>query len=583
MFEDWIETLLGGTYEVGVPTLTVTGGEIGMLTGSGQIRWNADAGIRIQAVTDGSGAITNLLFGGSGTPGRLIPHSTYLTFSGRTQEDWELITDQMPRDGHSTHTNLPNVVWDLGTSGITLRHESSLPMGRSLRILMGPLPPQWVRMTETKVRNEVFGHSSSRRDWLTTTCSIGCVSARQRSDDWFEVRVLPKEGEPLREAFAVCTAVTRAFGFVLGRRCVIRGHEEINETQEARRLDTRSPKTTRNTLLQPLGWQLEFMQNVERLLGLAIDFFLTELGEHVVPYLYLCWDTADNSHLTQLAMSSICAEGLLRVAAETTGPTQPQVDPADLAAFQAWMRTSPSGFSQQFLNRLNGLTGMFRNLSANEIFRDWISRGILGVTKEDFNAWSDTRNPSAHGRLTTAGSQDELQTRILRHARIQNLLNKILLQLMGYTGVYIDYAQPGYPPAEFPVFTPLADVAADEAPPLSQPVSSAPSQPEELEFPAPPVQLQAGELPDLLAGWELRYQIYGPYHQAFPNWAQLVEAALRAQFPGATVTVEAVAGLSASAAVIAPEGTPELQVVRVREIARLVENVVAQRVVQGTE
>ena len=123
----------------------------------------------------------------------------------------------------------------------------------------------------------------------------------------------------MREAFTVCTAVARAFGFVLGRRCVIRGHEEINESRETRRLDTRYPKTTTNSLLQPLGCQLEFMQNVERLLGLAIDFFLTELGERVAPYLYLCWDTADNSHLTQLAISSICVEGLLRVAAEAMG------------------------------------------------------------------------------------------------------------------------------------------------------------------------------------------------------------------------------------------------------------------------
>ena len=455
-------------------------------------------------------------------------------------------------------------------------------MGRSLRILMGPIPPQWVRMTETEVRNEIFGHRSSCLDWMTTTCRIGHVSARKRSDDWFEVRVLPPEGEPMREASTVCLAVARAFGFVLGRRCVVRGHEEINETRETRRLDTRYPQTTRNTLLQPLGRQLEFMQNVERLLGLAIDFFLTELGERVVPYLHLCWDTADNSHPTQLAMSSICVEGLIRVAAETMGPTQPQVDPADLAAFQEWRRTAPPGFSQQFLNRLNGSVGMFRNLSANEIFRDWMSRGVLGVTREDFQAWSDTRHPSAHGRLAAAGSQDELQTRVFRHARVRNLLNKILLQLMGYTGVYIDYAQPGYPPAEFPVFSRQAEATAEGASPVAQRADSAPAHPEELEWVAPSVQLQAGDLPDRLDGWELRYQILGTYDQAFPRWAQLVAAALRAQFPGATVTVEAVAGLSAQTTVMVPEGTPELQVARVREIAHSVEEAVARRLVYGT-
>ena len=386
----------------------------------------------------------------------------------------------------------------------------------------------------------------------------------------------------MHEATAVCTAVARAFGFVLGRRCVIRGHEEINENIETRRLDIRS-KTTKNTLPQPIGSQLEFMRNVERLLGLAIDFFLTELGKRVAPYLYLCWDTADNSHLTQLAMSSICVEGLLRVASETIGPTQPQVDPADLTAFQAWLSTTPAGFSQQFLNRLNGMTGMFRNLSVNEIFRDWVARGVLGVTREDSQAWNDTRNPFAHGRIAAAENQQELQTRVFRHIRIQNLLNRIFLQLMGYTGAHIDYAQPGHPPTEFPAFVPRAEVAAEEAPsPVSQPAASGAAQEEELRLAVPPVPVRAGDLPERFEGWEVRYQIHGLYDQACPGWARSVAAALRAQFPGAMVTVEAVPGMSASATVMAPDGAHEQQVARVREIVRSVEEVVARRAVGGT-
>ena len=480
MFEDWLDILERGTYETSVPALTVTSGEIGTLMGSGQFSWNAGSGIRIQAATDGGDTLTRLLCGGFGMPGRLISHSRYQTFSGRTHDDWELTADPMPRDGHSTHSNLPDVTWDLGTIGLTLRHETTLQTRRVLRILMGPVPPGWTRWTESEVRNDVFGGKLNTRDWLVAECGIGRVAARRRSDEWFEVRVLPRDGEPMCEAFTVCTAVARAFGFVLGRRCVIRGHEEINENKETRRLDTRYPETTRNTLLQPVGTQIEFLQNVERLLGLAVDFFMTELGERVVPYLYLCWDTADNSHLTQLAMSSICVEGLLRVASETLGPTQPQVNPADLSAFQAWLSTTPAGFSEQFLNRLSGLTAMFRNLSVNEIFRDWVSRGILGTTKEDSQAWSETRNPFAHGQLSVAESQGELQTRVFRQTRIQNTLNRIFLQLMGYAGVYIDYAQPGFRPAKFPCVArqevaPAEEVTPPTSPPEPPPPAVAPA------------------------------------------------------------------------------------------------------------
>ena len=448
VFEDWIDILLRGSYEVSIPKLTVTSEEIGELHGSGHVSWNADAKIRIQAVTGGGDTLTSLL-GKSCLPGHLISHSKYLTFSGRTHDDCEFSGDPIPRVGHRTHSDLPDVIWDLHSRGFTLRHETWSKQ-RIINILMGPLPPYWTRGTETEVRNEFFGSQQSNLDWLLIESQIGRIAARRRSDAWFEVRVIPYDCTPKCDASTICTAIARAFGLFLGRRCVIRGYEEINENIQIRRIDTGYPETTRNSLLQPLGEQIALMENVERLLGLAIDFFLSELGERVALYLYLCWDIADNSHLTRLAMTSICVEGLLRLAAETLGPTQPQVDQADLTAFRNWLSTTPTGFSQRFLNRLSGLAGMFRNLSANEIFRDWVNRGILGVTRDDSQAWNDIRNPAAHARITLAPNQDELQSRVFSHHRLQNLQNKIILQLMGYTGVYIDYSQPGFPPATFP-------------------------------------------------------------------------------------------------------------------------------------
>jgi hypothetical protein len=450
MFDDFIDILHRGSYEVGLPTLMVTGQRVGQLRGSGQISWTSDAGIRVQGVTDGAAALNALLFGGFEIPGRLIPHSQYLTFSGRTQDGWEVSTDQMPQEGFYIHTDLPDVVWDLVVTGTTFHRETTGDTARFLRILMGPSPRGWPRGTETEIRNEFFGARSSCLDWLVTTTSIGRVAARQRSDEWFEVLVMPDDNTPMRDPFVVCGAVARAFAFILGRRCVIRGYEEINENNQTRRINAHDSETTKNSILQPLGWQLELRQNIERLLGQAIDFFLTEVGQQVATYLFLCWDTADNAYQTRLAISAICVEGLLRLAASTLGPSQPMVIQTDIAAFEEWLNSKPVSFTPQFLNRLSGLTGMFKSISANEIFRDWVNRGVLGVTKEDAKAWSETRHPAAHGQLSDAESQDELQVRITRHTRVQNLLNKIVLRLIGYSGVYIDYSQPGFSPAIFP-------------------------------------------------------------------------------------------------------------------------------------
>lgn len=322
---------------------------------------------------------------------------------------------------------------------------------------MGPLPPLWVRTTKTEVHNEAFGHSSSHRDWLTTSCRLGIVAARRRSNGWFEVKISPRDDELGGDASRVCAAVALAFSFIVGRQCVICGYEETNETDEVRRLYARELKGTRNTLLPPLGWELELMENFERLLGLAINFFLSEAGDRIAPFLRISQDAVDNNYQTQLLLSSICLEGLLKEAAKTMGPTLPQCKEADLSAFDAWLRSEPLGFSQAFLSRLKGLKGMFNNLSSADIFRDWITRGVLGLADEDHAAWKKTRNPSAHGKFTMNPSHAELQATVFHHGRIQNILNKIMLQLMGYTGIYIDYAAKGHPAAEFPAFSPSSN------------------------------------------------------------------------------------------------------------------------------
>lgn len=449
MIEDWLDILQTGKYKISLPKLSVTSDEIETLNGSGHITWNAGAGIRIQAITDGAEILLKLLSGGFGVPGQLISHSKFLSFSGQTNDNWNFTAIPTPRDGFNIHSNLPTVVWDLNTLGFTLQKNSSLPTLSSIRILMGPDLRGWARFTATEVSNEVFGGQYHSRDWLVAECGIGRVAAQRKNNEWFEVRVIPKDVE-VHDSRKLCAAISRALGFIIGRRCIIKGYEETDGKTIKRHLDIRRHETSSNSLLQPIGMQLEYLQNIEKLLGLAIDFFLTEIGEKAAAFLFLCWDTADNSHLTQLAINSICVEGLIRLAAEQYGPFEAQVDDSDLAAFQKWLATKPADFSQQFLSRLGGLPGMFKNMSASDIFRYWIHHNLLNVTREDCNAWSETRNPSAHGRLAEAANQKELQARVIRQHRVQNLMNKLILQLMGYQGVYIDYSQVGFQASEFP-------------------------------------------------------------------------------------------------------------------------------------
>lgn len=76
-------------------------------------------------------------------------------------------------------------------------------------------------------------------------------------DDWLDI--------PFRGAFEVRVPTLTVTSDEIG---TLRG------TAVTRRLDTSYHATTRNHLLPPLCARLEFLRNIERLMRLAIDFFL---------------------------------------------------------------------------------------------------------------------------------------------------------------------------------------------------------------------------------------------------------------------------------------------------------------------
>ena len=82
--------------------------------------------------------------------------------------------------------------------------------------------------------------------------------------------------------------------------------------------------------------------------------------------------SSNNAHATQLAISGIRVEGLLRLAARTMGPAEPDDCEADFAASDKWIESQPAGLTPQFLARLGGLRPSFTSLGPKDIFRNRI-------------------------------------------------------------------------------------------------------------------------------------------------------------------------------------------------------------------
>jgi hypothetical protein len=459
VFGDWLDVLFGGDYEVGIPELTMSQGEVVRFRGSGHLSWHAGDEVRVRATTDGAQQLWPTL-GQAPLPGRLIPLGNYVSLSGTTQIGLAVETTPVTMDGFQISGTSPHVVWNFGVHGLSITRniQSHGPIQRTLRALLGPSPRHWVRASDTSEGNAFFDGQRSALDWLLAEAGFGSVGARQRSGQWFEVKVVIDRPPLVTDASELQTAITRAFSFAFGRLLVSRGHVDPAPASETRQLLAHHRQPTRNHIPEPLGSSMSrpaYRANIERLLGTAIDFFLTDLGSRVAPHLVLCWDTADSDYRTRLAVVSICLEGLVHLASPDPRNHDPGHTPADREALHEWLMARQGPLSQRFYERVRGFLGTLDHRRPADILRSWERRGVLGITRADVEAWQETRNAAAHGTLIHwPTDRDELQSRVTRLNRVYNVINRVVLQLMCYRGRYIDYSGPGWPEADFPAAPP---------------------------------------------------------------------------------------------------------------------------------
>lgn len=461
MLTDWLETLLGGSHEIILPALSFVRGTSTDFQGSGYIRWAADSGIRIVAYTDGADVLHREFGRVEAAPGHLIPHDRYISVQGRTEDDWDVSTIPVWTEGYTLRDS-PRVFWDFGTNGLSLTRETGRrEHPRLIRALMGPPPASWPRATHSEMRNDGEKSSASRSDCLLADFGCGHLYTHLRADGWFEARITIKETSPPIEPLEITGAVGQAFGFVLGRRQFLLGFEDLVPGRETRRLFVPDPEPTKNSILAPLGKGSAYLHHVEGLLGQAIDFFLTKEGRRVADHLFLCWDAADNAFSTQLAVASISLEGLISLI-----PHQPGTDKgaeaesegggstgADVEALEKWL--GQKEVSEAFANRLRGTVAAFKHRRPADVIWDWQRKGLLGVTQEDIDAWKKARNRAAHGAaVTLPEDKRKLQEAYLQFVREINLINRVVLQMMGYRGLYVDYGSAWWPEVEFPATAP---------------------------------------------------------------------------------------------------------------------------------
>ena len=215
MVDDWIDRLLGDGFEIYLPSLMIAKGDDVRFEGSGQLLCRPGLAISVSAETGGADVLLAEAFRSPSPLGKLLPSREYVSVQSRTDDGWDLFTTRTPCQGLSMKEGSSQVLWNFEAPGLSLRRRrTSQARNRTIRGLMGPTPTRWPRGTTTQTEEGRF--KSFKRDYLLARTRFGQVTARQRSDRWFEVEIsIDQNFNNFAGSELICT-VCDAFSFLLG-------------------------------------------------------------------------------------------------------------------------------------------------------------------------------------------------------------------------------------------------------------------------------------------------------------------------------------------------------------------------------
>jgi len=135
-------------------------------------------------------------------------------------------------------------------------------------------------------------------------------------------------------------------------------------------------------------------------------------------------------------LSAVVAEALLRSfcnALPGTGSVKP-VEEDQLSSFGALLNQGP--FADHALSgRVSGMLDMLRQVRPTDVLYAVRSAKPQLFVDDEIKAWKQLRHPAAHGKLDSSAPDFLRQV-----ALVCNLINKIIMCVVGYEGQFVDYS-----------------------------------------------------------------------------------------------------------------------------------------------
>ncbi|KKW90176.1 hypothetical protein [Sphingobium chungbukense] len=447
MFEETIALFRQGGFTLDVPKLefhrcgTDSNDD---LTGPGTIRQDADGQIEIKChVTFANGQdMIDLL------------NRKMASASGSLYADDEYF-DIQAMD--------PNAdVWDAGKS---LIHESlSFPMQAGTIIAK----PQMLRRTQERKNGtpalQLYFFYQSHRDWEALiggpyNIMMGALSfsLTVEADQDQQVKITAAAENPFPDAFE--RRLVEGLQFVVGQSLTCSIVDETSATSRTVSLCAAASHLRRVHSYPPLEIHTTHSaRDVIRLLGVYMTYLdsLPDDGLWSPPtsFLSLLRGASESSLDGWLIGLCVAVEGLAGlIDYEPAGLSEELIRVQN--GISDWLEAER--VSDTSRKRIEGLLGQLGNVRPRDRMMSLVPGGAL--LEDDISAWTKARNRAVHTRKVKKGDleKDKLQTSLDGLHRIYRLLYWIIFHVIGYSGKYTDYAEPGFPVKSYPSVTAAAE------------------------------------------------------------------------------------------------------------------------------
>ena len=251
-----------------------------------------------------------------------------------------------------------------------------------------------------------------------------------------------EQEERIRTTYAVLNAIK----FIEGRR--LKPVLTIEHGHDGKLLTVWSQNISANAVYPPIAATLNSRDN-EELLTKATSVFADERYSNIVTALNLLWDTADGDFRLQCAQATQALEG---IATTICGTLEEEVAAQDYVKrlFEVLQKDENKPIREDALwDRLVGAIKIIQRPNQ----RTYIERaaaltGVI-VSEGEIEAWQKLRHALGHGDYDRAFRNKETGQLILDHSKLAlviNAINKLILGLMEYEGLFTDYAAENWMP-----------------------------------------------------------------------------------------------------------------------------------------